>query len=116
MIWSTLRHPNVLPLLGVTLSENRFVMISEWMDNGNVNEFLEKNPYVDRLELVGILTGSLSLLVPNSSITDVAQRHHQRVGLHARSRSSSRGPQGSTCLVSTPCAPRIYLRNQRPTS
>jgi len=52
MVWGTLHHPNVLPLLGVTMSENRFVMVSEWMENGNVNEFVKVHANVNRLRLV----------------------------------------------------------------
>ena len=53
LIWRCLRHPNVLPLLGVTMSDNRFAMISEWMNNGNINEFLMVDRNVNRFELVG---------------------------------------------------------------
>ena len=53
--WKTLRHPNVLPLLGVTMTENRFVMVSEWMINGNINEFVKTNINADWLGLVGFL-------------------------------------------------------------
>ena len=52
MVWGTLHHPNVLPLLGVTVSENRFVMVSEWMGNGNINEFVKMHADVNRLGLV----------------------------------------------------------------
>ena len=52
MTWKTLRHPNVLPLIGVTMSEGHFAMISEWMMNGNINDFVKTHPDVNRLELV----------------------------------------------------------------
>ena len=55
MGWKTLRHPNILPLLGVTMSEFQLVMVSEWMVKGNINEFVEADPNVDRLELVCFL-------------------------------------------------------------
>ena len=48
----TLRHPNILPLLGVTMTENRLVMVSEWMEKGNIKEFVSRNPNADRLRLV----------------------------------------------------------------
>jgi len=51
-MWKSLRHPKVLPLLGVTMIEDKFVMVSEWMENGNINNFLRAHPDVDRLELV----------------------------------------------------------------
>ena len=37
-------------------------MVSEWMDNGNINEFLKNNADADRVELVSALSLSLSLL------------------------------------------------------
>jgi hypothetical protein len=50
--WNALHHPNVLPLLGVTMTESRFVMVSNWMVNGNINQFVKSNVDADRLELV----------------------------------------------------------------
>jgi len=52
MTWKTLRHPNVLPLLGATMSHYKFAMTSEWMINGNINEFIEAHSDVDRFKLV----------------------------------------------------------------
>ena len=49
----TLRHPNVLPLLGVIMGEYHFAMASEWMINGNINEFVDANRDANRFELVG---------------------------------------------------------------
>jgi serine/threonine protein kinase len=54
--WKTLRHPNVLPLLGVTMSRDQFAMVSEWMTNGNINEFIEKRMDANRFELVKFQT------------------------------------------------------------
>jgi serine/threonine protein kinase len=51
--WRSLRHPNVLPLLGVTMSGKVFAMVSEWMANGNINEFVKAHGDVNRFELVG---------------------------------------------------------------
>ena len=53
MTWKTLSHPNVLPLLGVKMENQQFVMVSEWMENGNINEFIESHKDVNRFELVG---------------------------------------------------------------
>ena len=52
-MWKTLRHPNVLPLMGVMISEAQFAMVSDWMVNGNINDYVKANPEVNRLELVG---------------------------------------------------------------
>jgi len=51
-MWNGLRHRNVLPLLGVTMDRRLFVMVSEWMKNGNINEFVKEHSDVNRLELV----------------------------------------------------------------
>jgi serine/threonine protein kinase len=63
--WKHLRHPNVLPLLGVTVSERRFAMVSKWMEHGNINEFVEKYEHVNRTELV-----CCSLIPLLQSLTD----------------------------------------------
>jgi hypothetical protein len=52
--WKFLRHPNILPLIGVTMSEAHFAMISDWMANGNINEFVKAHPDANRLELVNL--------------------------------------------------------------
>lgn len=58
-IWKALRHPNVLTLVGVMMSEDRLVMVSEWMENGNINDFVKAHPDVNRLELVRFSFGVL---------------------------------------------------------
>jgi len=50
--WKTLRHPNVLPLLGVTMSGTQFAMVSEWMPNGNINQFITVYRDANRFNLV----------------------------------------------------------------
>ena len=52
--WKALNHPNILHLLGVTMDKGRLVMVSEWMENGNINEFLRYHEDVNRLELVSL--------------------------------------------------------------
>ena len=34
------------------MTENRFAMVSQWMTNGNINDFIETHPDVNRFELV----------------------------------------------------------------
>lgn len=52
VVWKTLRHPNVLPLLGVTMTEDRLIMVSEWMVKGNIRQFMKAENNADRLGLV----------------------------------------------------------------
>ena len=58
MTWKYLHHQNVLPLLGVEMGGTHFAMISEWMVNGSVTQFIQTNPEADRFELVGHTTVS----------------------------------------------------------
>ena len=53
MTWKALSHPNVLPLLGVIMAEKHFALVSEWMTNGSINEFVMANRTVNRFKLVG---------------------------------------------------------------
>ncbi|CAE6484396.1 unnamed protein product [Rhizoctonia solani] len=50
-VWSKCKHPNILPLIGVAEFRGRMAMISPWMDNGNLFQFLSRNPDVDRYEM-----------------------------------------------------------------
>ena len=54
LVWKRLSHPNVLPLLGVSVSKDpqHFRIITEWMPNGDVTEYIGSNPEVNRLRLV----------------------------------------------------------------
>ena len=38
------------------MDENQFVMVSEWMGNGNINEFIQSHKDVDRFELVRVFS------------------------------------------------------------
>lgn len=52
--WKNLRHPNVLPLLGVFMTETKFAMVSEWMTNGNINQFVAVRQDANRFQLVSL--------------------------------------------------------------
>ena len=52
MTWKSLCHPNVLPLLGVIMSETQFGMVSEWLPNGNINQFVKTHWDANRFDLV----------------------------------------------------------------
>lgn len=51
-MWKRLIHPNIVPLLGVTIDP--FQLISEWMPGGDLPKYIKKNPNVDRLGLVWV--------------------------------------------------------------
>ncbi|KAL5524358.1 hypothetical protein ACEPAF_9498 [Sanghuangporus sanghuang] len=57
-IWSRLDHPNILPFLGYMFEKDWPSLISEWMDNGTLKEFMEKQSKIDILHLArGIAEG-----------------------------------------------------------
>ena len=55
VLWKQLRHPNLLPLLGATKSSDTLMMVSEWMENGTIMDFITACPQTNRLKLVSIL-------------------------------------------------------------
>ncbi|KAF8174668.1 kinase-like domain-containing protein, partial [Mycena galopus ATCC 62051] len=55
LIWHQLCHPNLLPFFGLYYHDldNRLCLVSPWMENGNIVEFLRKSPPdMDRLSLI----------------------------------------------------------------
>lgn len=52
-MWKHLKHPNILPLLGVTTTP--FQLVSNWVSGGDLPEYIEKHPDGDRRRLVGVL-------------------------------------------------------------
>ena len=69
--WHTLRHPNVVPFLGVKMNTKELIMISEWMDHGRINDFLKMHWEANPFELVRSHSYHLPLLLfiilPDSS-------------------------------------------------
>ena len=53
ILWNTLSHPNILKLAGVwgDMEKGQFVTVSEWMEHGNIMQYIGKT-HVNRLELV----------------------------------------------------------------
>ena len=49
-MWKKLRHPNIVPFIGVTTDPLQSVW--EWMSNGTLTEFIEENPGANRIGLV----------------------------------------------------------------
>ena len=54
VMWKKLRHPNVVPFVGVT--QNPLQFVSEWMPNGTLTEYVSENPGVNRIGLVSLTT------------------------------------------------------------
>ena len=56
VIWKNLSHQNVLQFIGAAIvtepGQEKCEVVSEFMENGNINTFILKNEGVNRLELV----------------------------------------------------------------
>ncbi|KAG6828025.1 hypothetical protein H0H92_009600 [Tricholoma furcatifolium] len=61
VVWGQLSHSNILPFIGIyRFGENneRFSLVSSWMCNGNVNDFLQPRSQHDRTSLAfGVASG-----------------------------------------------------------
>lgn len=58
-MWSKLRHPNVQELLGIIMVEGELGMISPWMEQGNLQQYIAAHPEVRRYPLVGLIRHSI---------------------------------------------------------
>ncbi|KAG8939161.1 hypothetical protein FRC03_006515, partial [Tulasnella sp. 419] len=53
VLWNKLHHPNIVPLLGFTITSNSTpTLVSPLYVNGNVVEYLKKNPKANRPHLL----------------------------------------------------------------
>ncbi|KAF5349239.1 hypothetical protein D9756_009417 [Leucocoprinus leucothites] len=66
VLWGQLQHTNVLPFYGVYRLEhpthNRICLVSPWMGNGNVDEYLAREPNADRMSLIRDIASGLKYL------------------------------------------------------
>lgn len=51
-ILQLLRHPNVVPFIGVVHSERQLRIVSLWMPNGTIKAYLQSEPNALRKDLV----------------------------------------------------------------
>ncbi|KAG9097001.1 hypothetical protein FS749_007303 [Ceratobasidium sp. UAMH 11750] len=49
--WSRLKHENVQELLGLVQFRGCMAMVSPWMDNGTLLDYIKRNPTIDRCQL-----------------------------------------------------------------
>jgi len=64
VVWKYLAHPNVAPLLGVTIDPIR--LVSGWMPDVDLAGYITSHPDADRLCLVGVpFTAPCDILTPS---------------------------------------------------
>ncbi|CAE6454186.1 unnamed protein product [Rhizoctonia solani] len=49
-IWSKCNHPNILPLLGYSHFRDRLVIVTPWMLEGCLVDYIQGNPSLDRIQ------------------------------------------------------------------
>lgn len=57
VLWKRLTHKNILPFLGISKDVAEFCLITPWMKNGTIVEYVANNPHVNPLELVCMIPG-----------------------------------------------------------
>ncbi|CAE6494524.1 unnamed protein product [Rhizoctonia solani] len=50
--WSKTQHQNVLELFGLAYFRGNVVMVSPWMEYGNLRDYLKQHPEIDRLSMI----------------------------------------------------------------
>ena len=61
-VWSTLIHPNILPLLGFIIEGGYPSLVSEWMDNGTASQYVKDHPECDLVAIVSLVLINLQRL------------------------------------------------------
>ena len=75
------------------MSDNQFAMVSEWMANGNINEFIKMHRDANRFKLVG----PCPYCSPRLSLIEsfpIARRRRSGVDVYAQSGDDTRGLKG----------------------
>ena len=79
------------------MSESQFAIVSDWMANGNINEFLRGNPDVNRVELVCLSSEFLPRFErTDEQIGDPAKGRCHRADLYSSTGNDPRGSQRCT--------------------
>lgn len=61
-LWKHMKHPNVLPLLGITT--NLFQLISIWVSHGDLLKYVKGNPNAEPVALVSVPPLVFIILTP----------------------------------------------------
>ncbi|KAG6809136.1 hypothetical protein H0H92_001438 [Tricholoma furcatifolium] len=68
ILWSQLRHPNVLSFYGIYRIKDRISFVAPWMENGDISRFLKHNPGSNRVLLSIDVAHGLEFLHKNDII------------------------------------------------
>ncbi|KDQ26510.1 hypothetical protein PLEOSDRAFT_1043717, partial [Pleurotus ostreatus PC15] len=113
-IWSRLDHPNILPLLGTCEfaddAHGRTAwLITQYCSNGNIMQYLTKNPQADRILLLKGVGNALLYLHEEGIIHGdlrpgiIAIRDNGEAAIYDFGRSKRVGRKGSTTYTRGTC-------------
>ncbi|KAG6917139.1 hypothetical protein DXG01_003729 [Tephrocybe rancida] len=68
VLWRQLSHPNLLPFYGLCIYNNRLALVSPWISNGTLSDFLEKEPMANRRLLCSDVADGIGYLHDNNII------------------------------------------------
>ncbi|KAJ3337985.1 hypothetical protein HDU93_000248 [Gonapodya sp. JEL0774] len=60
-VWNKLRHPHVILLLGACMDSSNYFMVSEFMENGDVMNYLKKNANVGAIRKIELVSALLAI-------------------------------------------------------
>ncbi|CAE6419580.1 unnamed protein product [Rhizoctonia solani] len=67
--WSRMDHPNIHRLQGVIMFRDQYLgMVSEWMENGNLHEYLRKYPDANRYRLCVHVASGLKYMHTHATV------------------------------------------------
>ncbi|QRV89047.1 kinase domain protein [Ceratobasidium sp. AG-Ba] len=66
--WSRLKHPNVLELLGLALFRGHMAMVSPWMSNGTLLEYIHQHPHINRCRIALAVSEGVAYLHQNNVV------------------------------------------------
>ncbi|CAE6469725.1 unnamed protein product [Rhizoctonia solani] len=66
--WSKCKHPNVVELMGLMMFRDSLAIVTEWVENGTLPDYLRKNPATDRCRLSTLICDGLVYLHSNDII------------------------------------------------
>ncbi|CAE6505247.1 unnamed protein product [Rhizoctonia solani] len=67
--WSKMKHDNIHQLIGVIIFKGHYLgMVSQWMEYGNLSEYIRKQPNADRYQLCAQVASGLAYMHSHNTV------------------------------------------------
>ncbi|KAF9785751.1 kinase-like domain-containing protein [Thelephora terrestris] len=90
VLWKRLAHKNILPCLGISRDVAELCLISPWMKNGCITQYIRNNPLVNPLDLLKDTANGLNYLHTSGLIHGDLRAEHIFIG-----------ENGQACIANT---------------